>query len=96
MSSVAASKKDRLGNQDPVLTGTLVRIHPDGYGFIRTSDGSEEYFVNIVNWPDRSKWVEGVACLFRGTPRKERSKAPKALDIQIFLPKMKGQEHGAL
>ena len=61
------------------LTGTLVRIHGDGYGFIHTQEHGD-YFVHVKELRDRADWVEGTQVSFvpaEGQPRK----APPATDV---------------
>ena len=61
------------------LTGTLVRIHGEGYGFIHTQDAGD-FFVHVKEMRDRADWVEGKQVSFvpgAGQP----GKAPPASDV---------------
>lgn len=64
---------------DVRLKGTLIRIHEEGYGFIRVPHRGE-FFVNVNQLRDRSIWVEGAEVHF--TPGRPKSgKAPPAYDV---------------
>lgn len=70
----------------PRLTGTLVRLKTEGYGFIRPDDGTPDYYVSISSMRDRADWVEGTRVQF--TPGKpfpvragEKSKATPAFEV---------------
>jgi cold shock CspA family protein len=54
------------------LRGTLLRIHPNGYGFIHTE--SQDYYVNISSMDDRKDWKEQQTVSFLpGQPRKGKA-----------------------
>ncbi len=61
------------------LTGTIVRIRDEGYGFIHTANDGD-FYVNISSMRDRSDWIERTAVSFvpgEGKP----GKAPPAFDV---------------
>lgn len=63
------------------LYGTLVRIHEDGYGFIRTDQG--EFYININSMRDRSAWHAGSALSFLPGLARE-GKATPAYDAKAI------------
>ncbi len=73
------------------LTGTLSRIHKDGYGFISTTEG--DYYINIASMRDQAAWKEGRIVTFLPGVAKP-GKAPPAYDaravgkgVEIRLPR---------
>jgi hypothetical protein len=62
------------------LHGTLVRIHDDGYGFIRTDRG--EFYINVNSMRDRSAWHSGQALSFLPGLARE-GKATPAYDAEV-------------
>lgn len=72
--------------ETPRRTGVLLRLHTQGYGFIRPDDGSPDFFVSINSMRDRAHWIEGTHVefspgkLYRVAPG-QKSKATPALDV---------------
>lgn len=63
------------------LTGALVRIRPEGYGFIHSE--SDDYYVNINSMCDRAQWKEGTRVSFLpGAPKP--GKAPPAYEVKAL------------
>lgn len=68
------------------LTGTLVRIKDEGYGFIHPDNKNPDYYVAISSMLDRRDWEEGKRVEFTpGDPfparAGERTKATPAYDV---------------
>ena len=64
---------------DERLTGTLIRLHDSGFGFIKVA-GRGDFFVHIHDMRDRKDWVEKTEVSFTpGPPRP--GKAPPAFDV---------------
>ena len=61
------------------LTGRITRLHGDGWGFIRTSQGDEYY-------AGRRETPKGLDCgdevLFTPAPAPQEGKLPLAKDVQ--------------
>lgn len=61
------------------LTGVLLRIRPEGYGFIHTAQS--DFYVNINAMRERKAWKEGTLVSFvPGKPKK--GKATPAYQVE--------------
>lgn len=76
----------RSGYSSPRLTGTLIRIRDEGYGFIHSA--TMDYYVNVSSMRDRSAWREGQKVNFLPGPSKP-GKAPPAYDVQAIPTRSK-------
>ena len=70
------------------LRGVLLRICPQGYGFIHTLHGGD-YYVNVAQIEDRADWVENTEVSFYPGSAKP-GKAPAAYRVRA-VPKSRGQ-----
>lgn len=64
----------------PRLTGKLVHLHNEGYGFIRAAGTQEEYFVLRSHVP-ASLWLRNARLDFDTAPPAGPRKAPRAVNI---------------
>jgi cold shock CspA family protein len=83
--SVGKDRRARLGIAPDAkrLTGTIIRIREEGYGFIHAEQG--DFYVNIASMRDRGMWREGTRVTFLpGAPR--AGKAPPAYDVKALPP----------
>lgn len=68
------------------LTGKIVRIHPDGYGFIQPDGGGQDLYVAISSMRCRTDWVENnVVDFLPGPHPKNARKAQPAYDVAALV-----------
>lgn len=56
------------------LTGTLIRIHDSGYGFLMTGKGSPDFFIARAQ-VDSEAWIKGARFRFTPLPPKPGTRA---------------------
>jgi cold shock CspA family protein len=61
------------------LTGTIVRIRPEGYGFCHVA-GLGDYYIHVSEMRDMAAWQEGAQVTFSPGPSKN-GKSPAAHDV---------------
>lgn len=78
------------------LAGVILRIHPQGYGFVRAVEflpgEPSEFYVHARDFPDRSLWKEGTPVWFSVGPG-EPGKAPKAVRVEVRPPSGKEERN---
>lgn len=71
------------------LAGVILRIHPEGYGFVRAINflpgEPSEFYIHARDFPDRSLWKEGTPVWFSVGPGVP-GKAPKAVRVEVRAP----------
>ncbi len=77
------TSREERPSRNKRVTGTLVRIHEKGYGFIRpTNPALPEHYVNVTDFVNRADWFEGNTVSFVSGPAKP-GKAPPAISVKI-------------
>lgn len=77
--SQSASPADRI-------TGTLKKLFENGYGFISTGPGRQEYFVHCTELPPEA-WIKGSRIEFTPPASVQKGKSPRAgAPILVALP----------
>lgn len=82
----ARPSPENLEFDAPRLTGTLVRVREEGYGFIRPDNGPPDYFVAVSSFRHRKDFrvdqrVEFTPGVARRSSPHDRPKAPPAWDV---------------
>lgn len=70
-----------MPTQSSRKTGIIVRIHKDGYAFIRPDEGGADFFVNIADMRNRSDWVENQPVSFLPGPVHGGPQAQKVKNV---------------
>lgn len=83
MSTVPADISSTSSTPATRILGTLLRIHPDGYGFIQVAPGQPEYWVHRRQLQGED-WRAGRAVIFTPGQPKKPGAAPAALDVEPF------------
>ena len=65
------------------MSGVLIRVHNDGYGFIKDDASHEEFFVSLRDFPSRSSWFPGQCLSFDLDPNSQPGKARRAINIAL-------------
>lgn len=74
-------------NNTYTLTGKIVRIHVNGFGFIHTGAGNPDFFILRSQLPDEA-WVRGTRLGFNPLPVAHGKRCAKVTDVVVLsIPK---------